>query len=114
MQADYSSVLYMVLLIATGFALVKTRLLRGDHIGALPALLLGVAYPALIINAVTSVDVRSLAAQSVWVVGVTIAVTLALFFAGRLVLRRYNTVCRDSEIAGGAWRKGDVAQPDGR
>ena len=83
MQADFSPVLSMVLLIGTGFALSKIRLLRSDHIDALPALLLNIAYPALIISSVTSVNVRRLAAQSVVVIVVTIAVTLTLFFVGR-------------------------------
>jgi predicted permease len=94
MQADLSPVLYMLLLLGTGFALGKGRLLRSEHIGALPALLLNIAYPALIIRSVTTVDVRSLAAESIAVVVVTMAVTLALFFVGRRVLRGHKNAAR--------------------
>lgn len=94
MQADFSSMLLMVMLIAAGFILKKTKLLGDNHINALPAILLNIAYPALIINSVTSVDIRSLAAESLYVVGITIAITLLLFFLGRVVLRKYKNDAR--------------------
>jgi len=94
MQADFSSVLFMLILIVLGFALKKINILHSEHIDTLPALLLGIAYPALIIVSVTSVDVKSLALESVYIVVVTIAVTVVLFFAGRVILRKYGDASR--------------------
>lgn len=94
MQADYTSLLLMLLLIAVGFGARKAGLLQAAHVDAIPALLFNIAYPALIIRSVTSVDVRSLAFESVAVIVVTVVLTLALFALGTRVLRRYKNPSR--------------------
>lgn len=88
-MADFSSVALMLLLLATGFLLIKVKLLKSEQTRALSAVLLNAAYPAMIVDSVTSVDIGSLAKESVLVVAITIAITLALFFAGLGVLSRY-------------------------
>ena len=87
MQAG--AVLLMVMLMAAGYILRKARLLGDAHTDALPAILLHIAYPALIVGSVTSIDIRSLASESLVVVGATIAITLLLFVLGQAVLSRY-------------------------
>lgn len=94
MQADFSSVVFMLILITLGFSLKKIKILNSNHIDALPALLLSIAYPALIIVSVTSVDIRTLAVESVYIVAITIVVTLMLFFVGRVILRKYKNDSR--------------------
>lgn len=94
MQADFSSVVFMLILITLGFCFKKFHILNSPHIDTLPALLLSIAYPALIIVSVTSVDVRTLAVESVYIVAITVIVTLMLFFVGRVILRKYNDVSR--------------------
>lgn len=90
MQTDYSSLLFMLVLIAVGFTARKVKLLQAAHIDAMPAILLNIAYPSLIICSVTSVEIKNLAKESIIVVIATFAITLLLFFGGLAVLKRYN------------------------
>jgi predicted permease len=78
MQMNLSSLLLMLIMIAAGFILNRTKLMRIEHLDALPAILLNAAYPALILNSGTSVDIRNLAAVNIAVVAVTTAVMLLL------------------------------------
>ncbi len=91
---DFSSLILMLMLICTGFVLSRVKLLRREQTSALPGLLLNMAYPALIIKSVTSVDVGRLAKESLIVAGVTAAVTLALFVLGTVLLKRYKDAKR--------------------
>jgi predicted permease len=90
MKADYSSLLFMLALIVVGFILIKIRLLKVIHIDAIPVILLNVAYPALILNSVISVDINSLAKEGIAVVLVTLVITLSLFFFGIVILKKYK------------------------
>jgi predicted permease len=90
MNVDYSSLVFMLVLIVLGFILIKIKLLQVSHIDALPSILLNVAYPALIINSITSVDVRSLVKEGIVIVLVTLAITLLLFVVGIAILRKYK------------------------
>lgn len=90
MQAGLSPVLLMIMLIAAGYILHKTGLLKDAHTDALPVILLHIAYPALIVGSVTSLDIGSLASESLIVVGGTVVITLLLFLLGRAVLSRYR------------------------
>lgn len=90
MQTDYSSLLIMLALIALGFSARKTSLLQSAQINALPAILLNIAYPALIINSVTSVQIGSLVRESFAVVIVTFVITLLLFFGSIAILKKYE------------------------
>jgi predicted permease len=90
MKADYSSLLLMFFLIILGFLLIKLRILKVNQIDVLPAILLNVAYPALILSSVTTVDVTGLAKEGIVVVVMTLVITLLLFFCGILLLRKYK------------------------
>lgn len=94
MKADYSSLLFMLVLIVLGFIFIKIRLLQAIHIDAIPVILLNVAYPALILNSVISVDVNSLAREGIVVVLVTLVITLLLFFCGIAILKKYKNIER--------------------
>lgn len=94
MKADYSSLLFMLVLIVLGFIFIKIRLLQPIHIDAIPVILLNVAYPALILNSVISVDVNSLAREGIVVVLVTLVITLLLFFCGIAILKKYKNIER--------------------
>jgi len=94
MEAGLSPVLLMIMLIAAGYTLRKTGILGSAHTDALPAILLHIAYPALIVGSVTSLDIGSLASESLVVVGATIVITLLLFVLGRAVLSRYGNLDR--------------------
>jgi predicted permease len=93
-QADYSSLLFMSSLLFLGFAMRKTHLLQTEHIEAIPILLLNIAYPALIITSVTSVDIKSLAKESIFIVSATAVFTLMIFAGGLVVLRKYRRMDR--------------------
>jgi len=90
MKADYSSLLFMLVLILLGFILIKIKLLQASLLGLLPFILLNVAYPALIINSITSVDVSSLVKEGIVIVSVTLVITLLLFVVGIAILKKYK------------------------
>lgn len=94
MRVDYTSILFMFILIILGFILVKIKLLNEINLNTFPVILLNISYPALIINSITSVDVRSLVKEGIIVIVVTLVMTLMLFFIGIKILKKYNNTGR--------------------
>lgn len=90
MRIDYTSLLYMPVLMLLGFSLTKFRLLEKKHIDSLPAVLLNIAYPALIISSVSAINLNDFAQDSLVVVCTAFAVTLVLFFFGLALLKKYS------------------------
>lgn len=87
---DFSPLIVLIILMLVGFFSRRLYLLKDEHVNAVPAILLNIAYPALVLTSVTSVDISSLAGESIIVIAATFLITLILFFAGQLGLKKYK------------------------
>lgn len=89
-MADFSPLLVLMLVILIGFTARRLNLIQEEAVSALPAILMNIAYPALILTSVDAVDLGGLARESLAVIAGTLLITLLLFFAGLLALRGYT------------------------
>ena len=89
-MVDFSPLIVLIILMAIGYISRRLNLLKDEHTNALPAVLLNIAYPALVLMSVTSVDISSLASESIIVVVATLIITIILYFIGQMILRKYK------------------------
>jgi len=87
---DFSPLIELLILMMVGFVSRRFNLVKDEHVNALPAVLLNIVYPALVLTSVTSVDISSLASESIIVIAATFIITLVLYFTGQIVLKNYK------------------------
>jgi predicted permease len=93
-HGNFSELIILLVLIFIGFAVEKFKLLSREDIDVIPRFLFQVAYPALIIVSVSKINPAELIKNSVYVVVLTLAITLCIYFIALLVLRRYQNKSR--------------------
>lgn len=89
-MVDFSPLIIIFATMMTGFIARRFNLLKDEHINALPGVLLNIAYPALIITSVSSVNLGNLAGESMIVIISTFIITLMLYFTGKVTLTKYE------------------------
>ena len=92
--ARLSPVLLLPLIVSIGFIASRVGWIDREHAGILPQIIVNIAYPAMILTSVTSVDIRLLTTESVIVIVATLVITFALYGLGVVALRRYGNAQR--------------------
>lgn len=83
-----NGLLFFFLMILLGYFAAKARLLPAEALDVLPAVLLHLCYPAMILEIFTQIDTASLLHTLLPVALATLGVTAALFFGALWVFRR--------------------------
>ena len=85
---EINNLLFFVLIICIGYFSRKGKLIPEAAADALPAILINICYPAMILQTFTTTDLATLLNTGLPVVVGTFAVTLTLFFGSMLAFRR--------------------------
>lgn len=87
---EVNNLLFFVFVIGIGFFFRKFKLVPESAADSLPAILINICYPAMILQTFTTTDLKTLLETGLPVVIGTLAVTLTLFFGSILVFRRVS------------------------
>lgn len=85
---QFDGLLFFFLAICIGYFAVKARFVPESAADALPAVLINICYPAMVLQTFTSASAATFLETGLPVVAATLAVTFALFFGALLVFRR--------------------------
>lgn len=91
---EFDGLLFFFLVILIGFLGAKSRLLPKSAADVLPAVLINICYPAMVLETFTTTDTEQLLTTGLPVVIATLVVTAVLFFGSLLVYRRVTPARR--------------------
>lgn len=84
---EINALFYLVLAICIGFFANKLKLIPDSATEALPALLINICYPAMILSSFDSLSIQELVSSGLFITIATLAITLILFFLGGFLFR---------------------------
>ena len=88
---EVTNLLFFMFVICIGFFSRRIKLIPETAADALPAVLINICYPAMILQTFTTTDLKTLLDTGLPVVIGTLAITLSLFFGSLLVFRRISS-----------------------
>lgn len=87
---NVDALIYLVIMILIGYIGVRTKLLPGTAIDALPPLLTNLCYPAMIIMTFTTLDTNVILSSGLAIALYTFVVTLLLYLIARIIFRQMD------------------------
>lgn len=84
---DLNPLLYLIIMVFIGFVAYKLRLLPESTSEAIPALLMNITYPAMIITTFQNLDLDFIISSGIIVVVSTAVFTVSLFVLGRVIFK---------------------------
>lgn len=85
MQID--GLVFFIITVAIGYFSARLRFVSEDSGAILPQVLMSICYPAMILSTFSQIDLETLMGPGLAVFAATFAITLALYFAGGLLLQ---------------------------